>query len=131
MIRQIAIVLGVGALLTTAASLIQIEPVNAQQSKQRVQTRAGNSLSNLESRSISKDPEVFFPESSQRTTPKYPEGASDNSSQSESRFELMGEEFIFKQGETVSSDDDFDSFYRNEAQSDKVRVLMTVDEWNN
>lgn len=118
--------LKIGVFSITSALVIQAFPVNAQEAKPRVQNRSVPALANLESRSFQEDPEEFFPHSQQGTL-KYPEGTVGSRSQSD--FEFLGQEFIVKMGETSHAEEDFDTYTRNEAQSDKVRVLLEVWEW--
>jgi hypothetical protein len=130
MLPKIRIALKLGLFSAISASLFQAFPVEAQ-SNSRPPDPSRPILSNLESRSFSQNPEAFFPDSSQQNTIDYPEGTVGSRSQSESDFEFMGQEFEVKMGETTNADPEFDTFSRNEAQTDKVRVHVEVLEWNN
>lgn len=131
MLSKLNIVLKLGILSAVSTFLFQAFPVEAQQTNSRTQIRSKPTLFNLESRSFSEHPEEFFPESSQLNTINYPEGTVGSRSQSESDFKFIGQEFQVKMGETTNADPEFDTFSRNEAQTDKVRVLFQIDEWNN
>jgi hypothetical protein len=128
MMRQISLILGIGAFLTIFADMAQAEPINKQNPSSR------GSLNTLENRSLETDPEVFFPESSQRNTPSYPEGTIGEESRYDTEFEAFGEEFKVDVGEYLR---DGDSYFNpsvapgDVADDEKVRVLIELEEWNN
>ncbi|PSF39505.1 hypothetical protein C7H19_01575 [Aphanothece hegewaldii CCALA 016] len=129
MSREIGSTLKLVLFSAISATLLQAFPVEARPNS-RPQMRSRPILSNLESRSFSENPEAFFPNSGQDII-TYPEGTVGSRSQSESDFEFLGQNFEVKMGETTHADPEFDTFSRNEAQTDKIRVNVNVLEWNN
>lgn len=132
MSSKTSIALKIGLVSVISATLLQAFPVQAQEDQSRLRFRSKPTLNNLESRSFAKNPEEFFPGSSGQNTLAYPQGTVGTRSQTESDFQFIGQEFQVKMGETTNAaDPEFDTFSRNEAQTDKVRVLVEVVEWNN
>ncbi|GFE71698.1 hypothetical protein [Chroococcus sp. FPU101] len=129
MLRKINFALKIVLFSTLFASLEQAS-IEAQQVNSRTQLRSRPILSNLESRSFAEDPEAFFPDSQQDTL-NYPDGTVGRRTQTQSNFKFIGQEFKVIMGETTNADPEFDTFARNEAQTDKVRVLFQIDEWKN
>jgi hypothetical protein len=129
MSRKFSLVLKLALFSTLFTSLGQVS-LEAQEVNSKTQRRSKPILSNLESRSWLEDPEAFFPDASDDTL-NYPEGTVDRRSQTESQFKFIGQEFRVIMGETSHADPEFDTFARNEAQTDKVRVLIQIDEWKN
>lgn len=119
-------------LFGTIFTFLEQAPIVAQNVKPQVQLRHRPVLLNLESRSFSENPEAFFPRTTELEDINYSEESIGRFSQNEPDFKL-GEDLQVKMGETTSSsaDPEFDTFSRNEAQSDKVRVLIQLGDWTN
>lgn len=124
MIRQISLLLGIGALLTVCVRPVQAEPV---------QRSSRGSLNTLESRSTEKDAAVFFPGIPQNNGPSYPEGTVGNQSRREAKFRLLGEDVNVDVGDYLRDDDVYldPSVASGDApDSEKVRFLINIEEWN-
>lgn len=126
--RQIGIVIGIGALVTTSTSIAIAYPV-PQDANQGIQKRAGGSLSNIENRSVSKDFEYFFPEVSRTTTVNYPEGINKRRSQAQTEVPLI-DDIRIEIGDN-SPNESFDIFPnpRNGDRSDDSQILYEFEEW--
>lgn len=129
MSRKINLILKT-VLFSTLFVFLEQGAIEAQQNNSKPQRRSMPILSNLESRSWLENPEAFFPEAEQDTL-NYPDGTVGRRTQTQSDFKFIGQEFQVIMGETTNSDPEFDTFARNEAQTDKVRVLIQIDEWKN
>ena len=81
MVRQISLLLGIGALLTICANPVQAEPV---------QRSSRGSLNTLESRSTEKDAAEFFPGIQQGNAPSYGEGSVGSESRQDAKFNVLG-----------------------------------------
>jgi hypothetical protein len=131
MLKQTNIALKIGLVSAIAASSWPVVPVQAQENSSKLRSRSRPALNQLESRSFAKNPEAFFPNPSGQDALVYPEGTVGRRSSAESEFKMIGQEFQVKLGETTHADPEFDTFSRNEAQTDKIRVLINLVEWNN
>jgi hypothetical protein len=123
MVRQISLLLGLGALLTICAP-VQAEPV---------QRSSNGSLNTLEGRSTEKDAEVFFPGIPQGNAPSYPEGTVGNESRREAKFKLWGEDVNVDVGDYLRNEDaylDPSAAPGDAPDSEKVRFLIDIEEWN-
>ncbi|NJK50432.1 hypothetical protein HC931_21970 [Candidatus Gracilibacteria bacterium] len=124
MVRQISLVLGIGALLTICTHPVQAEPV---------QRSSRGSLNTLEGRSTEKDAEVFFPGLPQSNMPSYPENTVGNESRQKTKFRLWGEDVNVDVGDYLRNDDVYldPSIAPGDAPDNgKVRFLINLDEWN-
>ncbi|AFY79466.1 MAG: hypothetical protein IGR93_13255 [Hydrococcus sp. C42_A2020_068] len=134
MLRQISLILGIGAFLTICANTAQAEPVEKTITAQRVQRSTRDFFDRIENRSFANDPEVFFPEISQETAPYFSEGTVGNLSMYDAEFEAFGEEFKVDVGENIG---DRDLFFNpsvppgRDINDEKVRVLIELEQWNN
>jgi hypothetical protein len=124
MVRPISFLLGLGALLTICAHPVQAEPV---------QRSSNGSLNTLESRSTEKDAAEFFPGIPQGNAPSYHEGAVGNESRRETQFRLLGEDVNVNVGDFLRNDDaylDPSAASGDAPDSEKVRFLINIEEWN-
>jgi hypothetical protein len=124
MIRQISLILGIGAFLTIGANTVQAELFNKQNRS------SSASLDTLETRNNQKDSAVFFPELSQEQPP-YQGTIGELDSRYDAEFNAFGEEFKLDVGEFLRDSDPYvdpSVGPGDAADNEKVRVLIDLDE---
>jgi hypothetical protein len=122
MVRQISLLLGIGALLTICANPVQAEPV---------QRSSRGSLNTLESRSTEKDAAEFFPGIPQGNAPSYGEDTVGSESRQDAKFNVLGEDVRVDVGDYLRNDDvylDPSTAPGDLPDSEKVRFLIDIEE---
>jgi hypothetical protein len=126
MLRHISLVLGIGAFLTIFAQ-------DARAQTNGTPTTSGESLESLEGRSIENDFDVFFPDNSQTVEPSNSGSFGNGNRRADAGFDLFGEDVKIDVGDNLRSTDPFfDPAIADgdEADSEKVRLLLEFEEWN-
>lgn len=114
-----------GTLLVSIAPLVQAEPAPGE-----VSTKS-ESLDELESRSVEKDFDVFFPDSSTTAVPSTPDAMETRKTRTDTGFDLFGEDVLIDVGDNLRNTDPFFDPAIGDgdiADSEKVRLLLELEE---